>query len=688
MKIYMSDGNTFIWQWQPKEHIVLEGYPDGVFVHYANCNTAEAPVVQSRRVGDKLIADIPPELMQEPHDITVYVCDADGTLHSYFIPVVERPKPESYIYEPVEILRYESLAKRIAALEEGGVGGVALDTTLTQSGKAADAKATGDEIKRVEGLIPSVEGLAKTDEIPTKPEDIGAQPKGDYLTEAPVTAVNGKTGAVVLGAPDVGAEPVGAAAGAVSAHNGSNAAHSDIRLLIEELANRLNALANSTDTDLDQLAEIVAYIKSNKSLIDGITTSKVSVSDIVNNLTTNVANRPLSAAQGVALKALFDKVPAWALAADKPGYSKSEVGLSNVDNVRQYSASNPPPYPVTSVNGQTGAVVVDVPTMVSQLTNDSKFISAITDAMITAALGYTPINPGKATLGRHDDGLLYLFVNGQPVGSGVELPNGGIDGYITEDKQIVFSNLPDGEYTLAYLMEDGSVVTIGELVKDTNTYYSITNNLTNCTNSNSATQVVEGESYSATITANSGYALESVTVTMGGVDISSTAVSGGKITIANVTGNIVITAVATEKAKEPTNFAEYNPTNTSDWNIWINNARAGSDGAYRSDTYSDGYGTPIVSNYIAVQNGDIVEFTGIYTKGKNTVVYGSTKNVLKTATLTSQTTHLSGIALSSDEWDGQFTVSDSNVAFIRLGGYINPESRDIVIKIKRNGEYL
>ena len=39
--------------------------------------------------------------------------------------------------------------------------------------------------------------------------------------------------------------------------------------------------------------------------------------------------------------------------------SKSDVGLGNVDNVKQYSASNPPPYPVTSVNGQTGAVTID-----------------------------------------------------------------------------------------------------------------------------------------------------------------------------------------------------------------------------------------------------------------------------------------------------------------------------------------
>lgn len=52
-------------------------------------------------------------------------------------------------------------------------------------------------------------------------------------------------------------------------------------------------------------------------------------------------------------------VPAWAKAASKPKYTASEVGLGNVANVKQYSASNPPPYPVTSVNGRTGDVVIE-----------------------------------------------------------------------------------------------------------------------------------------------------------------------------------------------------------------------------------------------------------------------------------------------------------------------------------------
>lgn len=67
-------------------------------------------------------------------------------------------------------------------------------------------------------------------------------------------------------------------------------------------------------------------------------------------------------------------VPSWAKQTNKPSYTKNEVGLGNVENVKQYSASNPPPYPVTSVNGKTGAVTVSVPTKISELTNDSEHI--------------------------------------------------------------------------------------------------------------------------------------------------------------------------------------------------------------------------------------------------------------------------------------------------------------------------
>ena len=109
-------------------------------------------------------------------------------------------------------------------------------------------------------------------------------------------------------ASDVGADAAGTAAAQVGAHNVSGEAHADLRALIEGLTSRLNALADSDDTTLDQLSEIVAYIKSNKALIDAVTTGKVSTSDIVDNLTTNASGKVLSAAQGVRLKALIDAI--------------------------------------------------------------------------------------------------------------------------------------------------------------------------------------------------------------------------------------------------------------------------------------------------------------------------------------------------------------------------------------------
>ena len=185
---------------------------------------------------------------------------------------------------------------------------VELDPTLTQSGKAADAKVTGDEIKRVEDKIPSLEGYAKTDEIPTKPEDIGAQPQGNYLTKAPIESVNGKTGAVVLSVEDIGAESKGTAVGAVSAHNTDTESHTDIRLEVKAIREQLSAFLDVDEEMLNELSELIARIVANQTSISQLTTSKINVSDIVNDLTTNVDNKPLSAAQGVAIKSLIDEL--------------------------------------------------------------------------------------------------------------------------------------------------------------------------------------------------------------------------------------------------------------------------------------------------------------------------------------------------------------------------------------------
>ena len=79
---------------------------------------------------------------------------------------------------------------------------------------------------------------------------------------------------------------------------------------------------------------------------------------------------------------------------------------------------------------------------------------------------------------------------------------------------------------------------------ESETTYTVTNNLTNVTNSNSDTTA--SGFYSATLTVVDGYSMNSVVITMGGVDITDSAYGEGNILIANVTGDIVITAVAEE----------------------------------------------------------------------------------------------------------------------------------------------
>lgn len=106
-----------------------------------------------------------------------------------------------------------------------------------------------------------------------------------------------------------------------------------VRNDLDTLTRRFEALANSDDETLDQLAEIVAYIKSNKTLIDSITTSKVSVSDIVDNLLSEEAKKPLSARQGKYLgdtvkkigQELHNRTVAW-----YPHYNRTATFVENL----------------------------------------------------------------------------------------------------------------------------------------------------------------------------------------------------------------------------------------------------------------------------------------------------------------------------------------------------------------------
>ena len=98
---------------------------------------------------------------------------------------------------------------------------------------------------------------------------------------------------------------------------------------IDNVSDRLNTLADSDDETLDQLSEIVSYIKNNKDLIDGITTSKTNVTDF-NALSERVATAEgeIDTAQAniTSLQESYNAIPSWSLEAEKPSYTYDEVG--------------------------------------------------------------------------------------------------------------------------------------------------------------------------------------------------------------------------------------------------------------------------------------------------------------------------------------------------------------------------
>ena len=149
--------------------------------------------------------------------------------------------------------------------------------------------------------------------------------------------------------------------------------------------------ATITEVSFQQLVEATGLLKGDG---EGIISSAVAGTDYIapNGDASNVtaaftaASTRANIATGEKLSVLFGKIAKWFadlgslafkstvaksdLASEVQtslnkansalqSVSKSDVGLGNVANERQYSSANPPPYPVTSVNGKTGAVTVE-----------------------------------------------------------------------------------------------------------------------------------------------------------------------------------------------------------------------------------------------------------------------------------------------------------------------------------------
>lgn len=78
--------------------------------------------------------------------------------------------------------------------------------------------------------------------------------------------------------------------------------------VLQDQITAIQNLLQSDDTALDQLQEVVTYIKANRGLIEGVTTGKMGFTDLITNYNSNLANKPVSASVTYALKILIDNI--------------------------------------------------------------------------------------------------------------------------------------------------------------------------------------------------------------------------------------------------------------------------------------------------------------------------------------------------------------------------------------------
>ena len=148
---------------------------------------------------------------------------------------------------------------------------------------------------------------------------------------------------------------------------------------------------------------------------------------------------------------------------------------------------------------------------------------------------------------------------------------------------------------------------------------TVTRNLTECLSSNTRASVIDGQSYVTTLTANSGFTLNSVSITMGGVDVS-TYYKDGIISIPEVTGDIVITATAVAQGPAYTNQL----VNAID----MSGNAIGKTAMYTNKRYNSSSGAPVdytgtlITGLIPCAVGDMIR---IRWTGKNDDTYQQIK---------------------------------------------------------------
>ena len=448
----LFNGKKYFYQWDTGRKLIIHDSACNQ-VHFSNELTELALTCEVYDQDDIRVVNVPNILLQVAKPITVYLSLMDDKGHltkfSEVFPVIERTKPEEYIYTETEVLNYTYLDNRLKELEGDGLANAVEDylkenpvevgataeeaaqiqqnkqdiETLTAEKLSADALpgAVNDALAeaKASGLFDGADGQPGEKGDPGKDGADGAagkdgkdgEPGKDYVLTPEDKTEIAEMAAEMVDVPDVNLDGYATEEYVRNRIAEAELAGSDVDLSGYAQKSELPTKVSQLENDKGYLTEhqdLSAYalktelpsvpVRSVNGKTGAVNLSASDVGAMPNGTKIPSKTSDLTNDSGfiTGYTETDPTVPAWAKATTKPSYSKSEVGLGNVDNVKQYSASNPPPYPVTSVNGKTGAVTVSVPTKVSQLQNDAGYLTEISkEEIVQQVITALPVYNGE-----------------------------------------------------------------------------------------------------------------------------------------------------------------------------------------------------------------------------------------------------------------------------------------------------
>lgn len=199
MYLRIKGGRSCFYQWDSGQTVIVEHEGTIHEVHFAHKDDERSLTVITKEIENGVEANVPNILLQSSEDIFAYLVfrDEDGTetRKSVRIPVLSRPKPETYVYTESEVLNYAYLDERLKELEGEGLANAVADYLEKNPPKAG---ATATEAAQIQQNKTDIETLTReklnASALPEAVNEALAQAKasGEFKGEPGKTPEKGK----------------------------------------------------------------------------------------------------------------------------------------------------------------------------------------------------------------------------------------------------------------------------------------------------------------------------------------------------------------------------------------------------------------------------------------------------------------------------------------------------------------